>query len=219
MFLFSPEDIFSLLLERERNGDRGREREKHWCEKHWMVAFLYALPLGTEPATWVCALTVNWTRDLLVHGTVLHPTEPHWPRQEVTVLFETVVEAEETEVHASFSWEANGLKHQFYSEITSTRQKAAPDIKGAEIKLAGQRREWLLWVEPVDSQPRSWHCMSHPARVRISAPPLDRWCDRGQVLVPSLTIFSSVKCGSKQYLSNRATSRIDWDCTRKVCVT
>ena len=51
-----PRTFFSLLLERVR------EREKHWCEKHWLIAS--CLPwLGTEPTAlqlWDHTPT-NWT--------------------------------------------------------------------------------------------------------------------------------------------------------------
>ena len=46
-------------------------------EKHWLVAFLYAL--GIEPATWVCALTGNQTHNISIYRTMLQTTEPHWP--------------------------------------------------------------------------------------------------------------------------------------------
>lgn len=37
--------------------------------------FLYMLQLGTEPEIWICALTRNWTYNLVVYGTTLQATE------------------------------------------------------------------------------------------------------------------------------------------------
>ena len=80
-FLSSREDIFSWLLERERNGGRqgGRvaKRKKHRCKREtWLVAFSYAPQLGIKPTAWVCALTGNRTCKLLVCGVTLKPNEP-----------------------------------------------------------------------------------------------------------------------------------------------
>ena len=53
-FLFSPEDISSLLLEREE----GRERNIHTREKYQSATSLMHLD-GDQPATQVCVLTRN----------------------------------------------------------------------------------------------------------------------------------------------------------------
>ena len=77
-----PRTFFNTFRER-----RERWREKHQCERE---AFFgcplyvtrqgsYVPGLGTEPASYLCALTGNRTHNLLVYGTTLHPTEPHQP--------------------------------------------------------------------------------------------------------------------------------------------
>ena len=72
--LLSPEDIFSLLLEREEGRwgweEKGRERE---------ICCLLAHTPTREPTTWVCALTRNRTHDPSVYTTMFQPTEPHYP--------------------------------------------------------------------------------------------------------------------------------------------
>ena len=40
---------------------------------------LVSAPTRTNPKTQACALAWNQTHDLLVYGTTLQPTEPHWP--------------------------------------------------------------------------------------------------------------------------------------------
>ena len=53
-----------------------RERER---ERQTSISCLpYPPLLGTEPATYVCALTGYQTSNLSVHGMILQPTEPHW---------------------------------------------------------------------------------------------------------------------------------------------
>ena len=55
-----------------------REGEKHLCERETSIGCSSYMPqLGTRPATKVCALTGNRTRDLLVYGTTLQLAEPH----------------------------------------------------------------------------------------------------------------------------------------------
>ena len=69
---FFKKKIFFITLR-----ERGREREKHW-----LVAFWHAPSPGIKPATWVSALTRNWTHDSLVYGMTFQPTKPHGPGQE-----------------------------------------------------------------------------------------------------------------------------------------
>ena len=68
---------------------RGRERERNIDvrEKHLLAISLHTPPLGNKSKTQACALTRNQTRDLLVHGTTLQPTEPHWPGLKSCVLY------------------------------------------------------------------------------------------------------------------------------------
>ena len=54
--------IFIAFRERER------ERER---EKHWLVAFPYVPLPEVKPATQVCVLTGNQTRNISVYGTML----------------------------------------------------------------------------------------------------------------------------------------------------
>ena len=58
--------IFILFIFREREREEEREGEKHRCvrETDWLC--LACLHLGIT-ATQACALTGNWTSDLLVH--------------------------------------------------------------------------------------------------------------------------------------------------------
>ena len=56
-----------------------RDRNIDVRQKHQLTSFSYMPQLGIELAPWVCALTRNWTHDLLVHMMLLHPTEPHQP--------------------------------------------------------------------------------------------------------------------------------------------
>ena len=73
----SPEDIFfSLLLEREQGGREGRERETLMWET-LVGCFPYMPQQGINPATMVCVLTWNRTRNLLVYRMALQPTESH----------------------------------------------------------------------------------------------------------------------------------------------
>lgn len=56
-----------------------RERKR---EKETLIGCLpYASWPGIEPTTWVCTLTGNQTRNLVVYGMMLQPTEPHQPGQ------------------------------------------------------------------------------------------------------------------------------------------
>ena len=69
IFLSSPEDIFSLLLEGEGGRAKGgrrteREREKQRCEKHHSVAFSSDWEQNPRP---------------LVYRTTLQATETHQP--------------------------------------------------------------------------------------------------------------------------------------------
>ena len=49
-----PRTLFSLLLEREKKGEK--ERNIDVTEKHQLVSFSYAPRAGIEPATWVFCL-------------------------------------------------------------------------------------------------------------------------------------------------------------------
>ena len=62
--------IYIYWFYRERKGERERKTSVG-CLPHtpW---------LGIEPATSVCALTRDWTHNLLVYETTLQPTEPNW---------------------------------------------------------------------------------------------------------------------------------------------
>ena len=51
-----------------------------------MPSRTYTTQLGTETATWVCALTGSQTCKILVHRTMLQPTEPYQPWQGLRVL-------------------------------------------------------------------------------------------------------------------------------------
>ena len=62
---------------RDREGGGERERNIDVREKHRCVAFSHAPRPGIKPATWVCAMTRNWTCKLSVYWTMLQPTKPH----------------------------------------------------------------------------------------------------------------------------------------------
>ena len=56
---------------------RKREREKNISARETSTGCLsYASPPGIKPDTYVCAMTGDLTCSLLVHGTMLQPTEP-----------------------------------------------------------------------------------------------------------------------------------------------
>ena len=83
-FEFSLEDIFSLLLEIKE----GREREALMWERNmdWLP------PVSTLTEDQTCKpgmcpdLASNLqTCTLSVYGTMLQPTEPHWPGQDVEI--------------------------------------------------------------------------------------------------------------------------------------
>ena len=62
---------------RERGRERERDREKHQCERGTLIScILYTSQPGMEPLAQVSALPGNWTRNLLVCGTMLQQTEP-----------------------------------------------------------------------------------------------------------------------------------------------
>ena len=68
-FQSSPEDMFNTF--RERGWERERKKEKH---REWLIHCLMhkAWP-GIECTTNVCALTNNWTHNLLVYLIMLQP--------------------------------------------------------------------------------------------------------------------------------------------------
>ena len=86
-FLSSLEDIFSLLLERENERERGKEREKHQCEREVSTG---CLPYTPGPGI-VHAWTGDHTRNLVLcsdqelnlqlygYGMMLQLTEQHRP--------------------------------------------------------------------------------------------------------------------------------------------
>ena len=88
IFVSSSEDIFSFLLEREE------KRENHQCERE---ASIGCLPNAPRPGT-VHSLTGDGNHSLGMcpeqepnpqpfgYGTMLQPTEPHWPGLPGTVL-------------------------------------------------------------------------------------------------------------------------------------
>ena len=57
-------------------------------EKHRSVAVLYALQLGIETSSRVCALTGSRTYDLLVYGMMRQPADPRRPGLTLTILEE-----------------------------------------------------------------------------------------------------------------------------------
>ena len=78
-FFFYPHlrTSFGCFLERAE----GREKEINISvkEKHQLIAFLYLPQPGIELGTWICALTRNRTRRLLIYRMAPQPTEPHQP--------------------------------------------------------------------------------------------------------------------------------------------
>ena len=61
-FLFLPKDIFPIAF-----SERGREREKHQCERETSIGcLLYAPGLGNKPTTQACAQTGNQTHSFSV---------------------------------------------------------------------------------------------------------------------------------------------------------
>ena len=69
----------NILIQGEKGGERERERQtdRHQCERKASINCLpFAPGRGVKPATSVCALTWNWTCNLLVCGTTFQPTEP-----------------------------------------------------------------------------------------------------------------------------------------------
>ena len=75
-FSSSPKDSFSLLLE------RGREREKHRCEREALSACLPHLPRpGIRDQTCNLGMCLDQESNLQPFGsrTKFQSTEPHWP--------------------------------------------------------------------------------------------------------------------------------------------
>ena len=63
----------TLVIFWERRGGRKKWRETSMCERYIDQLPLVPPQLGTWPATQACALTGNWTGDLLVLRPVLNP--------------------------------------------------------------------------------------------------------------------------------------------------
>ena len=67
---------FYLLIFRER----GREGDKHWCDRETLIGCLSYVPwLGIQSAIQVCALTRSWWPLTFQDNT--HPTQPYWSGQ------------------------------------------------------------------------------------------------------------------------------------------
>ena len=64
-------DFILILRERGKEGERGRETSMWKRYIYWLS--LTHPQLGTWPATQACALSGNWTSDLLVHRSALNP--------------------------------------------------------------------------------------------------------------------------------------------------
>ena len=76
-FLLILTQRYVYWFERERERETERERNTDVRHKHQSVAS--PSPVSWPrigPATEVCALTGNWTHNLLVYGMTLQPTEP-----------------------------------------------------------------------------------------------------------------------------------------------
>ena len=58
-FHLSSSKVFSLLSERDRKGERERERNIDVTERNQSATVLYMPRPGIEPATWACASTRN----------------------------------------------------------------------------------------------------------------------------------------------------------------
>ena len=72
----------------ERRREVERNGEKQLFERETLIDFLLYRPQPrTKLATQACALTGNWTHDLLVYRLFRQPTEPHWPGLTCTFLF------------------------------------------------------------------------------------------------------------------------------------
>ena len=66
-FIFLIFKIFYLFIFRERGGEGEREGENHPCEKESSFSWLPYMPwAGKEPTTQACALTGNWSSDILL---------------------------------------------------------------------------------------------------------------------------------------------------------
>ena len=69
-------DFIYLFLERGEGREKERERNIDVREKRQSIASHTHPNWGSKPATWACALTGNWTCNLLVYRMMLQPTEP-----------------------------------------------------------------------------------------------------------------------------------------------
>ena len=73
-FLFKKNYFRFYLLLVEEKGGRKRSRETLMCESYIQLVASHKPPVwGTWPATQACALTGNWTSNILVHRPALDP--------------------------------------------------------------------------------------------------------------------------------------------------
>ena len=70
-----PIDFF--FFKRGEGKETEKERNIDAREKHQLAASHTHRNWGNKPKIQACALTGNWTHDLLVYGTTLQLTKPH----------------------------------------------------------------------------------------------------------------------------------------------
>ena len=75
-----------VCISKEKEGEG--EGEEHWCVRKTLISCLSHTPRWrTEPTTQACALTGNWTSDLVLCGKT-QPAEPHWSGPSSDFLFD-----------------------------------------------------------------------------------------------------------------------------------
>ena len=79
LFFFYPHPSTCLLILKGGKGGKEEGRETPMGKRNIGQLPLVSAPTRTNPKTQACALAWNQTHDLLVYGTTLQPTEPHWP--------------------------------------------------------------------------------------------------------------------------------------------